>query len=197
MANVALFRSGQTPQYLLSVHTPDYASDPDALINPDVSALTGVPTKYWKRVVNAVQEMTAQEKQALDDAEALAVKNAIPEIIAAQWHQTFTKTNIGTSFVNIYSDAGYAGFPIFVDFRNRKFFAFVLFWSKIGTGTHNVRAINNGNTLFDIEVVDGRNFVNYADLPAWATGIKEIRLQCKSTVSTDDPIFRGGYIALK
>lgn len=73
MANVALFKSGQTPVYLVSVHTQDYASDPDAIINPDITAVASVPLKYWKRVGDLIEEMSAGEKTAVDDAIALAL----------------------------------------------------------------------------------------------------------------------------
>jgi hypothetical protein len=72
MANIALFKTGQTPQYVQSAHTPDFASDPDAVINPDISAVSSVPTKYWKRSGDNVVEMTAQEKASVDSAEQTA-----------------------------------------------------------------------------------------------------------------------------
>jgi hypothetical protein len=83
MANVAIFRSGQTPVYLTSVHTPDYEGDPDVIINPDISAVAAVPLKYWKRVVNAIQEMTAGEKTTVDNAEAATILVAKRTIAAA------------------------------------------------------------------------------------------------------------------
>lgn len=72
MSNIAIFKLNQTPQYLTSVHTPDYSSDPDMLVNPDISQVQNVPIKYWKRVGNQVKEMIIAEKAALD----LAEKNA-------------------------------------------------------------------------------------------------------------------------
>lgn len=69
MANIAIFKPNKTPEYLRSVNTPDYSSDPDVLVNPDISALQSIPHKYWKRVGNAVQEMTAGEKATVDTQE--------------------------------------------------------------------------------------------------------------------------------
>ncbi len=97
MANVVLFEPGETPQLLKSVNTPDYCdipeskrkyskdkktwgttllkdelpayAKPNVLINPDTSAVDTVPNKYWKRVGDAIQEMSPSEKQAVDDAE--------------------------------------------------------------------------------------------------------------------------------
>lgn len=45
----------------------DFAK-PDVLINPDISAVKNVDKKYWKRVGNAVVEMTKVEKKIVDDA---------------------------------------------------------------------------------------------------------------------------------
>ncbi|MBT8428494.1 MAG: hypothetical protein KJN79_01140 [Gammaproteobacteria bacterium] len=59
-------------QYLQSVNTPDYPVL-DWIINPDLSALTGVPQKYWKVVGDTVVEMTQGEKDAADAALAAAV----------------------------------------------------------------------------------------------------------------------------
>lgn len=69
MSNVAIFKAGKTPEYLVSVNTPDYDKDPDVLVNPDVSALKDVPLKYWKRQGSVVTEMTQPEKLAVDNAE--------------------------------------------------------------------------------------------------------------------------------
>jgi hypothetical protein len=75
MANFAIFRVGEEPQYRQSVETSLFDSDPDAIKNPDLSAVQGVDLKYWKRVGNLIQEMDAAEKQAVDDAEQ-AVRDA-------------------------------------------------------------------------------------------------------------------------
>lgn len=69
MAHVALFKSGATPQYLTSVNTPDYESDTDALINPDISEVRSVPLKFWKRSGSVISEMSAAEKQSITDTE--------------------------------------------------------------------------------------------------------------------------------
>lgn len=69
MANIAIFKTGKQAQYLLSVNTPDYSSDPDVLVNPNITTVQNVPIKFWKRVGDAITEMTAAEKQAVSDVE--------------------------------------------------------------------------------------------------------------------------------
>jgi hypothetical protein len=72
MASVLNKTSGQ---YLTSVHTPDYPTA-DWFINPDISAVQSVPTKYWRIGINPVQEMDAGEKAAVDAAQASAAKTS-------------------------------------------------------------------------------------------------------------------------
>jgi hypothetical protein len=44
-----------------------------------------------------------------------------------------TKTNIGTTFVNLFSD--FSGRPFFADFTGFTKLAFQTYWTKVGTGT--------------------------------------------------------------
>jgi DNA/RNA endonuclease G (NUC1) len=87
MANIAIFKSGQTPEYLQSVNGAEYMVDPtalegnivpnspDVIFNPDVSAVINVPRKFWKRVGNIIVEMTQSEKDIVLAAELQAKKN--------------------------------------------------------------------------------------------------------------------------
>ena len=53
-------------QYLLSANEPDYFDNPNALINPDVSSLNGVPVQYWKFDNGNIIEMPQNEKDIID-----------------------------------------------------------------------------------------------------------------------------------
>lgn len=56
-----------TMQYRKSINTPEFENDPDWIINPDLSAVNGVPQKYWKLNSNdQVVEMNATEKAEVD-----------------------------------------------------------------------------------------------------------------------------------
>jgi hypothetical protein len=122
------------------------------------------------------------------------------EDLVGHWTKDAVKTDIGTAFVDVYAAAGEAGLPVKVDFAGKTRYAAKIQWNKIGAGTQNVRAVdadNVANVLFDVVVVDGENDVALATLPAFATGVKRIKLQAKSTTATDDPIFRGCCLLLK
>ena len=54
-----------TKQFLRSVNTPAY--DPaDWIINPDLSKVENVSTRYWKIIGDTVSEMSQAEKDAVD-----------------------------------------------------------------------------------------------------------------------------------
>ena len=53
MSNIVIYNPGavvanQVTSYLTSVNTPDYYSEPNKVINPDLSAVLDQPMKWWK-----------------------------------------------------------------------------------------------------------------------------------------------------
>lgn len=92
-----------TKQYLSSVNTPDYL-EIDWIINPDLSAVVGVPQKYWKISGDSVLEMNAEEKIAVDLAEANAtpfvgnenyqvdIYNANKYLVSQTWYRDRLET---------------------------------------------------------------------------------------------------------
>lgn len=82
MASVAIFEPGQIPQYLPSVNTPDYETNPYAIVNPDLSLVSGVPTKYWKLDNGIISEMSQIEKDAITQAETDAMKARVDQLQA-------------------------------------------------------------------------------------------------------------------
>lgn len=76
MSDIAIFKTGKVAEYLKSVNTPDYSSDPDVLINPDISAVDLVPIRYWKRVGDTIIEMTQGDKDEIAAQELTDRKNA-------------------------------------------------------------------------------------------------------------------------
>lgn len=64
-----------TKQLLASVNTPDFPTV-DWIINPDLSAVAGVPVEYWKIVGDVVSEMNQSEKDAVDAVLIVGEKQA-------------------------------------------------------------------------------------------------------------------------
>lgn len=143
----------------------------------------------------------------VDSVQALGVKWAAPsgggtarEETVAAWEVASVKTNIGAAFVDIYTETNSQGKALRVDFTGKTQYAAGVWWDKIGTGTQNVRCVdvdNVANVLFDIVVVSGRNTTGPTALPGFATGIKYLKLQAKSTTAADDPVFRNANVLLK
>ena len=75
MANV-LHKTADPVEYLRSVNDPDY-SPAQYFINPDISAVSGVDSKYWKRpLAQTVTEMSQGEKDAVDALDAQAQEDS-------------------------------------------------------------------------------------------------------------------------
>ncbi len=82
-SDIVAFDEGADPQrvtaYRKSVHTPDWLGRSNVLINPQLSAVDGVPRKFWKVVGNSVVEWTQAEKDAQTSADATASELATRE----------------------------------------------------------------------------------------------------------------------
>lgn len=131
--------------------------------------------------------------------------------LVAFYQQLITLTNIGTAFVNIFPGA--KGQRQIVDFRGFKEYRLIVHWGVIGTGVQNIRIIDDTDPLTILaelstsvagekELDSGWTSINYFDPEApagntWQDAEVFIRLQAKSTVGTDDPVFRKAALLLR
>lgn len=99
MANVL---NRTTKQYISSVHTPNY--DPaDWIINPDISAVIGIDSRYWKITDDVVSEMTQVEKDAVDAAELSERQAQIRAALKARFDQEDDNTKaLGLLVLELY-----------------------------------------------------------------------------------------------
>ena len=105
-----------------------------------------------------------------------------------------TKTNIGTAFVDIYTQTNSDGKSVQIDTSGKTQVRLMVFWNKIGTGTHSVQVLEVGtsNMLISIDVVSGRNTFALTNIPASATNsVKFYKLPPKTTTGADEPVFEG------
>jgi hypothetical protein len=79
MANVL---NRTTKQFLASVNTPDY-SEADWIVNPDLTAVAGYPSKYWDIQGDAVVLLDDAGRTASAEAEAVVVKDQADTTAAA------------------------------------------------------------------------------------------------------------------
>jgi hypothetical protein len=125
------------------------------------------------------------------------------EYLVGAWNATtgLTKTNLGTTYADILSSSGSEGNGCDVDGTGRVGFRFYVSWSKnAGSGTHSVRLISQttADVLAEItDVTSGRNVVTGTLSAHYQDQLRSVKLQGKSTVSTDDPIFYGARIYYK
>lgn len=107
-----------------------------------------------------------------------------------------TKTNIGTSYVNVC--LGASGERIVVDLTGCTQFRFFLNANLVGTGQWGARCVRDGDSEVLIEQANlgaaGERELdsNWQALPAafLGQGLTFLRVQAKSTTAGDDPIFR-------
>lgn len=125
------------------------------------------------------------------------------EALVGSWNSVsgLTKTNLGTTYVDLLAASGTEGNGSDVDGMGRVGYRFYVSWNKnFGSGIHSVRLISQttADVLAEItDVASGRNVVT-GTLPAhYQDNLRSVKLQAKSTVSTDDPIFYGARIYYK
>ena len=122
------------------------------------------------------------------------------EDCVAQWNVSITKTNIGTSFVNVYTQTNSDGKSVQIDTNGKTEVKLYVLWNKVGSGTQTVQVLEVGtaNVLISMNVVSGRNVSALTAIPeGLANAVKFYALQVKSTTAADDPIFEGARIYLK
>lgn len=121
------------------------------------------------------------------------------------WQIQMTLTNIGTTYKDIYP-AAFDGLPLGLDTSGYTKLGIVVAWGKnSGTGRHDLRIVNNADdtqVLVHSEGISGGMVTGTRrhydiDIPAQFENFRgEVKLQAKSTVETDNPIFYGlwGYL---
>lgn len=111
------------------------------------------------------------------------------------------KTNLGTTYVNVLDSSGTEGNGCDVDGTGRVGYRFYVSWSKnVGSGTHSIQLISQSTSdvLATIpDLANGRNVVTGTLSTYYQDQIRSVKLQAKSTVSTDDPIFYGAHLYYK
>jgi len=110
-----------------------------------------------------------------------------------------TKTDIGSTYTNLFTD--YGGRPFFIDTTGFTKLAIQILWTKVGTGVQTLRIVDNADDTQILEssslTTQSNDFTN-VNIPQNYLNFKgKWRLQCKSTVAGDDPIFSGLRLYLR
>jgi len=89
MSRIAIYDPGavvanQVTQYITRAHTPDYDSEPYKVINPNLSAVTGQPMKWWMVSAGNVVLMSSGEQITVDNSLLPAAKTAKKSSLQSQ-----------------------------------------------------------------------------------------------------------------
>lgn len=157
------------------------------------------------------QEMASRFFQVVINETSENMTNKLKELATDQllWttSRQVTKTNIGSTFTNLFTD--FSGRPFFADMTGFTKMAFQTFWTKIGTGNQHIRIIDDSGTitsdLINTESLGGGSGLSTGDnalanftIPANYIDFRgKLRIQVRSTVAADDPVFEGINIYLR
>ena len=118
--------------------------------------------------------------------------------LVGHWTQSQTKTNIGTSFIDVYPQTNSNGKAILIDTDAFTTMRLQIQWNKVGSGTQTCQVITGILVLVSTDVVSGSNDSAFDAIPVTLLNAENpFRLQCKSTTAGDDPIFESASIWIK
>jgi len=86
MSNIAIYNPSavvpnQVTQYLISVNTPDYDSESNKIVDPDLTGLTGIQMQYWKAVGSGLTGMDSSEIATVDNSLLPSVRDGRKEYL--------------------------------------------------------------------------------------------------------------------
>lgn len=118
--------------------------------------------------------------------------------LCAHWSENATKTNVGASYVNVYTQTNAVGKEALLDTNGKTTVRLIVLWNKVGTGTQSIQITDGTDVLVSMNLVSGRNDSGDVSLPAAFTdNVTFVRPQVKSTTAADDPIFNSATLYLK
>lgn len=112
-----------------------------------------------------------------------------------------TKTNIGTAYVNV--PIGLNGERIYVNFAGVTEFRGMVNANFVGTGPWQIRIVRDGDNAVLYEspslTQTGERELDsgWAAIPGGFSGETFLRIQARSNVATDDPVFRRAELGLR
>lgn len=120
--------------------------------------------------------------------------------LEGHWVMSVTLTNIGIVYKDLYAATNSDGKSILLDTNGKTNVRLIVNWNKIGTGVQSIRVVDvlGVNVLLEMNIVNGRNDSGIIAIPVlFQNSEKFIKLQVKSTVTGDDPVFEAASLYLK
>lgn len=196
-------------------HSKEAAQNPDDVVKKDIvstdfmtlKAVGSVPTPPAGQISLYPDQTTGNITVRKSDGstvnlEATGGSATAREDLVAFWDVSSIKTNIGITFVDVYTQANSDGKSVQIDTNGKTQVKLQVNWNKVGTdvGTQTVQVLEVGtaNVLITMTVIAGKNTSALTAIPAFATNtVKFYKLQCKSTTAADDPVFESARVYLK
>ena len=124
------------------------------------------------------------------------------ESLVASWEFDVTKTNIGTTYIDVYTTANSNGEGIRIDTAGKTTVTLNIMWTKAGSGTQKCQIVDIASAtnvlILDADAVSGENTNATQNIPAGlANTIKTYKPQCRSSTSGDDPVWLSGQVLLR
>jgi hypothetical protein len=122
--------------------------------------------------------------------------------VVARWHKEITKTNVNTTYVDVYTP-GANGERQPVNFDGYRAFRVIAHWNNVGGSEQFVQILETAGSNVLTQLSDGSGAgekevdSGWINLPSWATGDKFLKPQIKASNATDDPVFRGATVLLR
>jgi hypothetical protein len=117
-----------TKQHIVSrdqTELPDQPWENFYIINPDLSAVAGVPNRYWKITGDSITEMSQAEKDAVDNAALQASRDAlanqidqVEDVLRASLLSILDEFNAHADKINAILDSADAATSL-ADFKTR------------------------------------------------------------------------------
>lgn len=179
-------------------------TNPIVLKNENASSTAANRFKFgWDITLRTNNAVLLQWNNTDSRWRLLASNTDLREDMVAAWDVSSTKTNIGSSYVDIYTQTGSEGKPFWIDFTGKTHYRVELYWNKVGTGTQQVKFCDVANPTTNIlhnfsNAVSNENDSGITALPSFAAsgGRFEIKIMALSSVTTDDPVFESARIYL-
>lgn len=173
-------------------------------ITPILSLSAATSSTWYDQITQAVIDDSALQGYTVTSASVRILRHIPgdrPPTCPVRWTFAVTKTNISNSYVNVY--VGSNGEAQLVSFTTYAQYRLIVFVNKVGTGTQDAAIVDVTNAANLVSVADtaaaGEHMLDsgWTNLPAWMAGELSLKPMARSTVNTDDPIYRGFALYLR
>lgn len=167
-------------------------------ITPVLSLTPATSATWYDQITQAVIDDAALQGYTVSSASVRILRHVPgdrPPVCLLRWTFAVTKTNISNAYVNVY--VGNNGEPQLANFNTYAQYRLIVFVNKVGTGTQDAALVDTTNAANLISIADsaaaGEHTLDsgWVNLPSWMTGELLLKPMARSTVNTDDPIYRG------